>query len=279
MPPAPGPNWIYAANCCLSLYHRRILTNRMISPLTAGAYSGLGAAAGAGLLAGGYAYASLWPGSRIFGNALIAPARPGELALTFDDGPNTEWTPRLLDGLAKHGARATFFLLGSRAQTEHALVRRMAAAGHLIGNHSWSHPNLARSSVKVIHEELTRTRELLEQITGSKVKFFRPPFGARRPAVFRIARQMGLQPVLWNAMTSDWSAPSAAQISDALGRKIDRLQNRGFAANIVLHDGGHNDANANREPSIMAAELIVQRFKGTHRFVTLDEWQPVIKPQ
>ena len=82
-----------------------------------------------GLAAGGLAYAALWPGSRIFGEALVAPARAGELALTFDDGPNPAWTPRLLDALARYDARATFFMMGSRAQTQPDLVRRIAAAG------------------------------------------------------------------------------------------------------------------------------------------------------
>ena len=84
---------------------------------------------------------------------------PGELALTFDDGPNATWTPRLLEILARHDVRATFFLLGSRAAAEPELVRRIAAAGHLIGNHSWSHPNLSRTRSSRIREELKRTSE------------------------------------------------------------------------------------------------------------------------
>jgi peptidoglycan/xylan/chitin deacetylase (PgdA/CDA1 family) len=244
----------------------------MISPFATGIYAGLGAAAAVGLAAGGYAYASLWPGSRIFGKALIAPERPGELALTFDDGPNATWTPRLLDLLEKHDVRATFFLLGSRAEAQPELVRRMAAAGHVIGEHSWSHPNLARSSSIQIREELKRTQDKLEQITGAPVKFFRPPFGARRPAVFRVARELGLNVVLWNAMTSDWSEPSAERIAEQLAKKIDRLERRGRAANIVLHDGGHRDPAANRAPSVAAAEKIIARYKETHRFVTVEAW-------
>ena len=92
---------------------RRTLRGKMLSPLATGIYEGLGAVGAVGLAAGGYAYASLWPGSRIFGSALIAPKRAGKLALTFDDGPNPKWTPRLLDVLGEHGVKATFFMLGS----------------------------------------------------------------------------------------------------------------------------------------------------------------------
>lgn len=244
----------------------------MLSALATGIYAGLGAAGAAGLAAGGCAYAAMWPGSRIFGSALIAPERAQELALTFDDGPNPKWTPRLLDVLAEHDVRATFFLLGSRAQAEPALTRRIAAEGHLIGNHSWSHPNLAVTTAARISEELTRTQDALEQITGEPVRYLRPPFGGRRPAVFRIARELGLRVVTWNAMTSDWSEPSADRIAGALAAKIEGLGRRGRAANIVLHDGGHLEPAAERGPSVAAAGMVVERFKPTHRFVTVDAW-------
>jgi peptidoglycan-N-acetylglucosamine deacetylase len=244
----------------------------MISPLATGVCAGLGVAATAGVAWGAFSYASLWPGSRIFGEALTAPARPGELALTFDDGPNAAWTPKLLDTLARHDVRATFFLLGNRSERQAALVQRIVAAGHLIGNHSWTHPNLAWTPASCVREELARTNTALEQITSRKVRFFRPPFGARRPVVFRIAHELGLVPVLWNAMTSDWSDPSAERIAARLAKKIDALQARGSATNIVLHDGGHRDPAANRGPSVAAAEALIVRYKATHRFVTLDVW-------
>ena len=178
----------------------------------------------------------------------------------------------MLDTLAARDVRATFFLLGSFAQAEPQLVRRIVAARHLIGNHSWSHPNLAQISSGQIRDQLARTQDMLEQITGAQVNYFRPPFGARRPAVFRIARSLGLTPVLWNAMTSDWSQPSFTRIAEQLASKIDRLNRRGLAANIVLHDGNHRQRNGNREPSVTAAGLLIAKYKPTHRFVTLDAW-------
>jgi peptidoglycan/xylan/chitin deacetylase (PgdA/CDA1 family) len=241
----------------------------MLSPLITGISASIGAAT---LAAGLCAHASLVPSSQLFGRTLIAPRRPEEIALTFDDGPNPAWTPRLLDILARHQVQATFFLVGSFAQAEPALVNRILAAGHLIGNHSWSHPNLALTSARRVEEELTRTSEILEQITGSPIKFFRPPFGFRRPFVLRTAKRLGMIPVLWNAITTDWSEPSSEKITSQLSHTIDRRIRQGYAANIVLHDGSHHGLGANRGPSVAAANALLTRYKLTHRFVTLDAW-------
>ncbi|HET6170635.1 MAG TPA: polysaccharide deacetylase family protein [Terracidiphilus sp.] len=244
----------------------------MLSSLATGIYAGIGAAAAVSFAAGGYAYAAMWPASQIFGEALIAPRRAGELALTFDDGPNPAWTPRLLDILATHDVRATFFLVGRFAQAEPELVRRIAVAGHLIGNHSWSHPNLALTACSSVRVELQRTSDTLAQITGKPVGYFRPPFGARRPCVLDAARGMGMTPVLWNAIASDWSDPSPDRIATRLKRKADSLERRGWAANIVLHDGGHLGLGADRGASVAAAGQMIVSCKAAHRFVTLDAW-------
>lgn len=250
----------------------------MIASLTAEAWAGLkgltgvGAALAAGLVAGGCAYAASWPSSQIFGKTLLAPPHPGELALTFDDGPNPAWTPKLLQILASHEVRATFFLVGSFAQSQPKLVRRIVAEGHMIGNHSWSHPNLARSSNRQIVDELTRTSQTLEEITGERVRVFRPPFGARRPFVLQTARRLGMVPALWNAMTNDWSEPSTEAIFLRLKNAVDRRLRQGFAGNIVLHDGSHHGLGADRGPSVRAAEALVKQYREAHRFVTLDSW-------
>ena len=245
----------------------------MLSPLETGIYGTLGAAAAIGLGVGGFAYAARWPTSQIFGRTLTAPRRPGELALTFDDGPNPAWTPRLLDLLSEYGVHATFFLLGGFAQAEPALTRRIAEAGHIIGNHSWSHPDLARTTSSGVLDELTRTNDTLAEIIGKPVRYFRPPYGSRRPYVLRLARQLGLIPVTWNAMTDDWSEPSDEEITKRLIKKIENNQHRGLASNIVLHDGSHHGLGANRGPSVTAAGQLLARYSGTHKFVTLDAWQ------
>jgi peptidoglycan-N-acetylglucosamine deacetylase len=245
----------------------------MLSHLAAGVYGAIGVAGAAGLGIGGYAYASRWPASQLFGPTLVAPRRPRELALTYDDGPNPAWTPRLLDLLAEHNVRATFFIVGNFVKAERDLARRVFEAGHVIGNHTWSHPKLSAASDAQVLEELTRTNDILAQITGKPVRFFRPPFGARRPYVLKLARQLGLVPVTWNAMTSDWKETSADKIATRLMNKIDRNQRRGHASNIVLHDGNHRSQGADRGPSIAATKQLLDRYQGTHTFVTLDAWQ------
>jgi peptidoglycan/xylan/chitin deacetylase (PgdA/CDA1 family) len=90
--------------------------------------------------------------------------------------------------------------------------------------------------------------------------------------VLRTARELGLTPVTWNAMTNDWSEPSANRIAATLSTRIDQLHRRGFAANIVLHDGSPREPAANRTPSITAAGQLLDRYAKTHKFVTLEEW-------
>ena len=236
-------------------------------------YAGLGAAGALGLAAGGYAYAALAPGSRIFGSALTAPERAEELALTFDDGPNPKWTPRLLDVLAKHNVKATFFMMGSRAQ------RRAGAGAAGCGGGAPDRESLVEPSEPGADggAQSARGAGADERDAGAdqraeRVEYFRPPFGARRPAVFQIARELGLRVVTWNAMTSDWSETSAERIAGELTAKIERLGRRGRAANVVLHDGGHRERAAERGASVAAAGMLVERFIGTRRFVRVDAW-------
>jgi peptidoglycan/xylan/chitin deacetylase (PgdA/CDA1 family) len=90
--------------------------------------------------------------------------------------------------------------------------------------------------------------------------------------VLKTARELGMTPVMWNAMTNDWEEPSAERIAERLAAKVNAAQRRGRAANIVLHDGHHGTLGANRGPSVQAAEMLLERFRESHRFTTVAEW-------
>jgi peptidoglycan/xylan/chitin deacetylase (PgdA/CDA1 family) len=215
----------------------------------------------------------LWPQSQIFGRVVVAPRKPDEIALTYDDGPNDAVTERLLEVLGRRGVKATFFLIGGFVRHRPELVRAIAAAGHVVGNHTATHPWLAFESAARIRRELVDCNAALEDVLGEKVRYFRPPHGARRPYVLRVAREMGLTPVQWNVMAGDWNPVDAGTIARRVAEGITRNQWRGRASNVLLHDGGHLGIGAVRMPSVEATELVLQRYVGTGvRFVTVADW-------
>src|SRR5579862_3310328 len=232
------------------------------------------ASTAAGLLAGGCAYAALWPESQIFGRVLVAGTNPAEFALTFDDGPNDPWTLRLLETLAAQNVRATFFLIGEFVRERPAIAREILAAGHLIGNHTTTHPWLPLKSPRQVRNELAFCNAIIEEATGQRVRFFRPPHGARRPDVLRAAREMGLTPVQWNVVGHDWRPRMAAVgIAEHLVRGITRNQRRGRGSNLLLHDGGHRRIGVDRSRSIEAVRLILDKYPpGATRYVTVEAW-------
>lgn len=228
------------------------------------------------------ASASAWAGlsatSQLFGPVLIAPSRPREILLTFDDGPNPSATPRLLEVLARHDVRATFFMIGSFARSAPALVRQVAAAGHIVANHTQTHPWLQFQPESRIFQELSDCNRVLEDILGAPVTLFRPPHGARRPAVLRLARSLGLTTVNWNVIVQDWKADPASAILHRLDTRIARNRRRGRASNIVLHDGGHNALGQPRIATVEAVNRLLIRFSHqeiTPLYVLPQAWLPV----
>src|SRR5271168_264559 len=143
-----------------------------------------------GLTAGGYAYAAKWPTSQIFGRTLLSGSDIQEVALTFDDGPNDPYTGQLLELLARHQVRATFFLVGSYVRRRPDIARAIHQAGHLLGNHTMVHPSLIWLSPARVREELAGCTATIEDATGERVRWFRPPFGSRRPDVLRAAEEL-----------------------------------------------------------------------------------------
>jgi peptidoglycan/xylan/chitin deacetylase (PgdA/CDA1 family) len=231
------------------------------------------ALAGTTALTGTLAYATFYPQSQLFGPVLVAPLRPHELALTFDDGPNPTATPHLLDLLARHNVRATFFLIGCYALAQPTLTRRIHAAGHLLGDHTMTHPKLPLCSHTRITAELRDSQRAIEDTVGAPVRHFRPPHGARTPFVLRTAARLGLTTVQWNLIANDWTALTAPRIAARLEHGIARNQHRGQASNIVLHDGSQHTPTADRTRTLAATATILTRYP-TKSFVTVDRWMP-----
>jgi peptidoglycan/xylan/chitin deacetylase (PgdA/CDA1 family) len=231
-------------------------------------------AAAATLALGGFHYAALWPASRLFGRSLSAGNDPAEIALTYDDGPNDPYTGQLMDVLARHHVRATFFVIGRYVQQKPHLVRALYRAGHLIGCHTMTHPRLMYMGAKRIRAEIADATALIEDTIGSRVRFFRPPFGARNPAVFRVTAELGLAPVMWNVTSWDWKAKSAGEIEGRLGRGIVLNQRRHRGSNVLMHDGSHLAMGTDRRRTVSATANLLGGARGSTRFVTLDRWCP-----
>ena len=226
--------------------------------------------AAGGLAVGAWFYAALYPTSQLFGRVVIAGDDPSELALTYDDGPNSSATPKLLDLLARNEVRATFFVIGDFVRKQPGLAREIAAAGHVIGNHTMTHPWLSYQSSARIRREIAGANAAIEDVIGGEVRLFRPPHGARRPIVLRIAQELGLATVNWNIITHDWRVQSSAEIVAKVTNGIRRNQANRRGSNLLLHDGGMDQP---RNPSVLATETIIAKATAASmRFVTPEEW-------
>jgi len=197
-----------------------------------------------------------------------------QIALTYDDGPNDPHTLRLLEVLARHAVHATFFMIGRYVRQRPDIAREVASAGHVIGNHSMTHPLLIFESAARTRTELVDCRETLTDALGNHSNLFRPPFGGRRPATLRIARELGLETTMWNVTGHDWNAPPAAQVE----KKIVRQMHGGDV--ILLHDGGHRAMGADRSQTVIATDNLIRRYKDQgFQFVTVPEMMRAVGEQ
>jgi peptidoglycan-N-acetylglucosamine deacetylase len=201
-------------------------------------------------------YQSMAPTGQWYGRTFTGlPRGTKQLALTYDDGPNDPHTLRLLEVLAKHEVRATFFLIGNYVRQRPEIAREIVKAGHVVGNHTFTHPLLTFKSAAEVHQELSACRSALEDAIGQHSNLFRPPFGGRRPAVLRIARDLGLTSIMWNVTGYDWDAPPAAVIEKKVTRQI-----RGGDV-ILLHDGGHKQMGSDRSQTVLATDRLIAKYK------------------
>ncbi|MFY1618709.1 polysaccharide deacetylase family protein [Micromonospora sp. WMMD736] len=177
------------------------------------------------------------------------------VALTFDDGPNPTWTPKVLDQLKAAHVTATFCVVGREAQRHPELIRRIVREGHQLCNHSWRHDlDLARRPVADIKADLARTNKAIQTAApGTQVPFYRQPGGRWTPEVLAVAKELGMRPLHWAVDPQDWDKPTAATIAK-------RVHNSARPGSIVLlHDGG-----GNRSATLSACPHLIADLK--HRY-------------
>lgn len=183
------------------------------------------------------------------------------VALTFDDGPDPRFTPKILDILKKENVKATFFVIGSRVAKNPHLARRASDEGHLIGNHSYTHPDLKLDTRDKIIQELKKCQDAIYRVTGQEPHYFRPPKGLFDDTTTAIAKQANYKIVLWDVCVEHKASPTPEREA----KRVLLLVRPGYI--ILAHDG-----RLNRKNTIKAIPLIIKGLKEKgYEFVTVDE--------
>ena len=195
------------------------------------------------------------------------------VALTFDDGPSPDSTPRLLEILHHHGAKATFFMVGMAAARWPQLVRDVADQGHAIGNHSWDHGSFPLLSGRQRRHQL---RACARALAPYEQRLFRPPYGNQNTASYLDAALLGYRVIAWNGVCGDWTGDGAKLITERLSEHVRP------GAIILLHDALFSyvdDACVDRSATFAAVDAVLERFKREYRFVTVPQLLRLGRPQ
>jgi peptidoglycan-N-acetylglucosamine deacetylase len=255
------------------------------------------------------AYGAVHPRAQLFGPTICRTNSPRKLAITFDDGPNPAITPRLLDLLDRHQAKSTFFVIGGFVRQCPELVRETTARGHVIGNHTGTHPNLFWLAPSQIDAELRACQEAISETLGAAPQWFRPPYGFRNPWVIPAAAALGCQTAMWTLIPGDWREKPAEWLIARMGPIAARAQRammlqapannenarvkktdpsasargrppgdrgadgvRGAGDILCLHDGYHRQQNYDRTRTLTALEHWLPRWRDLGlEFVTMEE--------
>jgi peptidoglycan-N-acetylglucosamine deacetylase len=189
------------------------------------------------------------------------------VALTFDDGPSGR-TPAILRVLQRHGAHATFFVVGRETRGQEPVLRDIAAMGNELADHTYSHADLLGLKTTGRERQLDWTKVLVDRATGLEPRFFRPPYGATGPVVNKLARSLGLVPILWSVDSRDWQLPGTR----AIVKRV--LAGAKPGAIILMHDGG-----GNRQETLQALPAILRGLKRRHlKPVTMSKLLATIPP-
>ncbi|MCW5657540.1 MAG: polysaccharide deacetylase family protein [Burkholderiaceae bacterium] len=204
---------------------------------------------GVALNQAGLTAAGLWPRSQLLGPNLTRLPPPAierhQFALTLDDGPDAQVTPRVLDLLDAHGVKATFFCIAQRAQAQPALLREIVARGHDVQNHSHAHRHtFSLSGPAALRREIERAQDVLATLSGQRPHCFRAPAGLRNPFLDPVLHRLGLHLVSWTRRGFDTASADAQRV-------LSRLT-RGMAAGdiVLLHDG-HARLTRNGQPVVL----------------------------
>lgn len=174
---------------------------------------------------------------------LRMPGRGRSMVLTFDDGPNPHYTPDILSTLHEYDVRAMFFVCGEMAVQNKDLLREMADAGHIVGNHTWTHPLLTQLSRSQIRSEMERTCEVIEDAYGEAPLWFRAPYGAWNRNVFELGAELGMEQLAWTVDSRDWTTPGTDTI-------VERVES-GAAPDVIVLS---HDAGGDRSQSVQALQ-------------------------
>ena len=206
------------------------------------------------------------PREEIAGTIVSVATRECAAALTFDDGPHPDYTPRLLDVLKEHDARATFFMIGDAAHRQSGLVERVVAEGHAVGNHTWDHPYLPSTPARERRRQIRACRRVL---APHGQRLFRPPFGAQSLALCLEAFWLGYRVVNWNFASRDWLPQEPEGLADRLCQGIRP------GSIVLLHDAIYVSTQPvpqyNREPMLAGLGMFLDRIGDRFRFVTVPE--------
>jgi peptidoglycan/xylan/chitin deacetylase (PgdA/CDA1 family) len=186
------------------------------------------------------------------------------MVLTFDDGPDPRYTPAILDTLAEYDVRAMFFVCGGMAADHKDLLARMADEGHVVGNHTWSHPLLIRLKRSRIRSEMERTSDVIEEAYGERPQWFRAPYGAWNRAAFQLGAELGMEPLAWTVDSLDWTTPGT--------RTIVRRVETGAAPGVVVLS---HDAGGDRSQSVRALRRYLPKLLNSGYHITVPRRQEV----
>lgn len=177
------------------------------------------------------------------------------IALTFDDGPHSSYTERLLDGLKERDVVATFFVTGEHAALHPEVIKRMQEEGHVIGNHTYSHIQLRQDNREAFKKELQKTNQVLKELTGEDVVYVRPPYGSWDK---ELEKELNMIPVLWSVDPLDWCT---GNVQTVVGRVKEKVKDNSI---ILMHDYYDTSVTA-------ALQIVDELLEEGYEFVTVEE--------